>query len=98
MFNELLDANRLARADEEVNLGTVDRWVGRVDFVWRAARLIVEVDGTQHSAPLDRRADAARDAAFGGDGWTILRVTRWDLVHAPEKVVAKIRTALAAAA
>jgi hypothetical protein len=98
LFIEVLDAHGLKRPDEEIDLGTSDRWVGRVDFVWRRPRLIVEVDGRQHAAPLDRRADRARDAAFGGVGWTVIRVTRWDLVNEPEKVVARIRMALAAAA
>jgi hypothetical protein len=98
LFAEVLDAHDVPRPDEEIDLGTSDRWVGRVDFVWRRERLIVEVDGGQHRAPLDRRSDRARDAALGGDGWVVVRVTRWDLVNEPEKVVATIRLALAAAA
>jgi len=98
MFSEMLDAYRVPRPDEEIDLGTAERWVGRVDFVWRRARLIVEVDGSQHKAPLDRRKDRQRDVALGGDGWVTLRVTRWDLVNEPERVVARIRLALAAAA
>ena len=98
LFTEVLDAHGIVRPDEEIDLGTSDRWVGRVDFVWRGQRLIVEVDGRQHSAPLDRRADRARDAAFEGEGWTIIRVTRWQLVNEPEKVVASIRAGLRRAA
>lgn len=98
LFIEVLDAHGVARPDDEVDLGTSERWVGRVDFVWRRQRLIVEVDGRQHAAPLDRRADRARDAAFEAEGWTVVRVTRWQLVNEPEKVIARIRTALAVAA
>ncbi|HEX4819384.1 MAG TPA: DUF559 domain-containing protein [Acidimicrobiales bacterium] len=98
LFSEMLDAYGVPRPDEEIDLGTAERWVGRVDFVWRRQRVIVEVDGRQHGAPLDRRADRARDSALGGEGWTIIRVTRAELVHEPEKVIARIRLALAAAA
>ena len=98
MFTEFLDAHGIARPDEEVDLGTVDRWVGRVDFVWRSAKLIVEVDGRQHSAPLDRRSDRARDAAFRREGFEVIRVTRWELVNEPETLAARIRAALALAA
>lgn len=98
LFLEVLDAHRIARPDEEIDLGTSERWVGRVDFVWRRQRLIVEVDGRQHAAPLDRRADRVRDAAFEAEGGTVIRVTRWQLVNEPEKVVARIRAALAVAA
>jgi hypothetical protein len=98
MFVEFLDAHGITRPDEEIDLGTSERWVGRVDFVWRGAKVIVEIDGSQHRAPLDRRSDRARDAAFNGDGWEIIRVTRWDLTNEPEKVAVRIRAALAAAA
>jgi hypothetical protein len=98
LFTEVLGSHGVTPPDEEIDLGTSERWVGRVDFVWRRQRLIVEVDGGQHRAPLDRRADRARDAALGGEGWTIIRVTRWDLVNEPENVVARIRAVLAAAA
>jgi hypothetical protein len=98
LFVEVCDSYGILRPDEQIDLGTTDRWVGRVDFVWRGARVIVEVDGRQHAAPLNRRADRVRDGAFGGVGWTIIRITRWQLVNEPEKHIARIRLALAAAA
>jgi hypothetical protein len=98
LFLEVLDSYGIERPDEQVDLGTEDRWVGRVDFVWRGRKVIVEVDGRQHAAPLDRRADRRRDADFNGVGYTIIRVTRWQLVNEPEKHVARIRAALAIAA
>jgi hypothetical protein len=98
LFLEVLDAFGIQRPDEQIDLGTEDRWVGRVDFVWRRGHVIVEVDGRQHSAPLDRRADRVRDERLGGVGWTIIRITRWQLVNEPEKHVARILAALAAAA
>ncbi len=91
---EVCTAYGIEPPDGQVDLGTRDRWVGRVDFVWRFWKVIVEVDGTQHRAPLDRRADRERDAAFGGEGWTIIRVTWWELVHEPESVVARLQAHL----
>ena len=98
LFLEVCDAFGIQRPDEQIDLGTEDRWVGRVDFVWRKGHVVVEVDGRQHSAPLDRRADRIRDERLGGVGWTIIRITRWQLVNEPEKHVARILAALAAAA
>ncbi|MEY2420444.1 MAG: hypothetical protein QOI95_511 [Acidimicrobiaceae bacterium] len=95
LFLAVLDSYRVERPDEQIDLGTTERWVGRVDFVWRGARVIVEVDGRQHAAPLDRRADRARDGAFAGVGWTVIRITRWQLVNEPEKHIARIRAELA---
>ena len=37
-----------------------------VDFVCRDKRLVVEVDGGQHT---DSAEDAARDAFLAGEGW-----------------------------
>ncbi len=91
MFLDFCDAHGLERPDQQVDLGTEARWVGRVDFVWRRVKLIVEVDGSQHRAPLDRRRDRDRDDTFGGDGWYTIRVTWWELVHEPEALAARIR-------
>lgn len=98
LFLEFCDAWGIRRPDEQIDMGTEDRWIGRVDCVWRRERLIVEVDGKQHSAPLDRRADRARDCAFYSVGLEVIRVTRWELVHEPDIHAARIREALVLAA
>jgi hypothetical protein len=94
LFLEVCAAYGIEPPDEQIDLGTKDKWVGRVDFVWRAATLIVEVDGSQHRAPLDRRADRRRDDDLGGEGWTVIRVTWWQLVREPESVIARLRAHL----
>ena len=46
---------------------TSESWIGRVDFVFRKARVVVEVDGAAfHDGLLDRRHDEARDARLRG--------------------------------
>jgi len=94
LFLEVCDAYGVERPDGQVDMGTKDRWVGRVDFVWRRHKVMVEIDGSQHRAPLDRRADRARDAAFEREGGTVLRVSSWELVHEPESVIARLRQLL----
>ena len=48
----------------------------RVDFVWRDARLIVEVDGYRyHRAPSRFEADRERDVTLTARGWVVLRFT-----------------------
>jgi hypothetical protein len=43
-----------------------------VDFVWRDARVIVEVDGWRyHRSRWRRRQDAAKTAALEAQGWTV---------------------------
>jgi very-short-patch-repair endonuclease len=94
-FTELLDAFGLPTADRQVNLGDADSWLGRVDFLFRAARLVVELDGTEfHSALLDRQADAARDRAMQCAGWKVIRFGWHDVADEPAAVARELRSAL----
>lgn len=82
----------------QVDLGA-EVWVGRVDFVWRAARLIVEIDSDRHhTSKLDRESDAQRDDALRAAGFRVLRITEHQLRERPAEVVAVVRAALAAGA
>ena len=72
------------------------RWIGRVDFAWPAARLVVETDGFAfHADRASYRADRRRGNALVLDGWRVLRFSWEDVVHHPEGVIAEVRTALA---
>jgi hypothetical protein len=94
----LFAAGGLPPAVFEVDLGD-DSWVGRVDCLWPAQKVIVELDGRRHhSALVDREADRRRDNALMAAGWRVIRVTWDDLVHRPTAVLAWIRAALDAAA
>jgi hypothetical protein len=84
--------------ERQVELGTAREWIGRVDFLFRGQRVIVELDGRGHLAPLEARADRRRDAALRAEGWTIVRITWWELVHEPENVAARLRRTFAASA
>lgn len=66
----------------------------RVDFCFRAAGLVVEVDGARwHQDPA---RDQARDNALAALGWRVLRFTWAQVVHESEQVLARVREALAA--
>lgn len=80
----------------ELNLGDED-WIGRVDCVWRDAKLIVELDSERHHGTKSARdRDRARDNRLMAAGWRVLRVTWDDLKHRPADTVAQIRAALRA--
>lgn len=65
----------------------------RVDFCFRAAGLVVEVDGARwHQDPV---RDQARDNALAALGWRVLRYTWAQVVHDPEPVVAEVLAAVA---
>lgn len=99
LFLRILRDAGVPEPEREVDLGDVEDWVGRVDFVFRPARLVVEVDGrAYHTALLDRERDERRDNRLMAAGWRVLRFTWRQLVERPHEVVALVRAALAAAA
>jgi very-short-patch-repair endonuclease len=66
-----------------------------VDFVWRAAHLVVELDG--HAAHGTRRAferDRLRDAELTAAGYGVIRVTWRRLTQEPAAVAVQLRRAL----
>ena len=91
----VLGAAGLPPPARQVVLGTDIAPIGRVDLVYRDARLVVEADSRRHhSSWLDTEADRRRDAALFAAGWCVLRVT-WDqLVHSPAEAAAAVRGAL----
>jgi hypothetical protein len=65
-----------------------------VDFLWRDARLIVEVDGWRyHQSRWRRRQDAAKTAALEAQGWHVLRFSEFDIAGTPETVARTTLTA-----
>jgi very-short-patch-repair endonuclease len=57
------------------------------DFACLEARLIVEVDGSQHAAS---EADQVRDRNFAAKGFYVLRVWNNDVMTNPDGVAAEI--------
>ncbi len=88
----LLERHGLASPERQVDLGDDDGWIGRVDFLFRGARLVVEVDGAEfHDGLLDRRHDTERDARLVAAGWTVLRFRWGDIINRPAAVAHAIR-------
>ena len=68
----------------------------RPDMLWRDAKLIVELDGTDaHHSAAQLAADAARQAHLESLGYTVIRFSWAEVRYAPDAVVAKLRTHLA---
>ena len=53
------------------------------DFACRQARMVVELDGSQHA---DSKSDRLRDEALRQEGWTVLRIWNNELDENPEGV------------
>ncbi len=71
----------------------------RVDVLYRASRLIVEIDGAHHWLDeATRRRDEAMDAVLAALGWRVRRFTDRDIRERPAWVAAEVRAELLAAA
>lgn len=69
-------------------------FVARGDLVFRRERVVVEYDGEVH-APMDQRAkDADRRARLRAAGWIVVEIVGQDM-HRSDRVIARVRSALA---
>ena len=50
-----------------------------VDFACMAARVVIEVDGSQHGIPSNAEADLARTRWLEGEGYRVLRFWNNDI-------------------
>jgi very-short-patch-repair endonuclease len=89
---DVVDRQRLG--EPEINEWLLGRYI--VDFLWRDAKLIVEVDGAwTHGTAGARRADALRDKRLLRAGYRVLRFSWEDVTTRPSWVAAQIRAVLA---
>jgi len=66
-----------------------------VDFLWRAEKLVVEVDGRAfHSSEGAFERDRRRDRHFAAHGHQVLRVTWRQITREPERLVGELGMAL----
>jgi len=66
-----------------------------VDFLWREARLVIEVDSyTWHSSSRAFKRDRRKDAFLADRGLTVVRVT-WEMMDQPLPLIARIARAIA---
>jgi very-short-patch-repair endonuclease len=66
-----------------------------VDFLWRNARLVVEIDGYEyHSSRRAFEGDRRRDAVLAAAGLRVVRITWRQLVNEPEALLVRLVQAL----
>ncbi len=64
------------------------------DFYCHKARLVIEVDGSQHITEEGTEVDRQRDASMRGAGMKVLRFTNDDVLWNIEDVVDRIEEAI----
>ncbi len=79
----------------EIDVGDADGWVGRVELVFHAAKVLVEVDSRRHHTALaDYERDRARDNRLVAQGFRVLRFTADQIADHPQAVIDTLRRAL----
>ena len=92
-FRDLLRRAGLPTMDRQVDVGGT-QWLGRVDFIDREQRLIVQIDSERHHGSLiDKRADDAQTAAMEAAGFRVRRFTDTEVWYHGDRVVAELRKA-----
>jgi very-short-patch-repair endonuclease len=93
-FLDLIRAARLPAPETNVRVAGYE-----VDFLWRAERLVVEVDGfAYHSSRAAFERDRRKDAALQAAGLRVVRVTYRQIADEREVLIARIATLHARAA
>ena len=70
---EIVDALDLLEPERQVPMSDHQGWIMNVDFLWRAAGLVLEVDSIWHDGPLDRKMDREQQRRLEADGWEVWR-------------------------
>ena len=92
---EFLKRNRLPIPDRQVVIEEGGRFVGRVDFYFEHAKVIIEADSFMwHSGRREWERDRVRRNDLTLLGWMVLHVT-WAQIHdQPRETAARLRRAL----
>ncbi len=93
-FRYLVHAEGLPAPVDQYEVCAGDLLIGRVDFAWPEAMVVVEIDGYEfHREYGPFQDDRRRDRALRSVGWHVLRYTKADLKE-PKAVAEEVRAAL----
>ena len=86
LFLRICRRHAIPKPEVNVRIGPYE-----VDFLWRAERVVVEVDGYRyHSDRAAFRADRAKDRYLGQRGLTVVRLADDELDADPRAVAASV--------
>jgi very-short-patch-repair endonuclease len=96
LFLQLVRRAGLPRPATQRVMRRDSRHVARVDFLFEASRVVVEVTGrVGHSSPADRQRDAQRRNELLELGYRVYEYTWADVTERPDTVVTSLRRRLA---
>lgn len=71
------------------------RFLARVDMAYPQWKIAIEYEGSHHTEDEQWERDIDRYAALEAAGWLVIRVTRTMLFGTPDRLVARVRAAIA---
>ena len=99
LVEAVLEGAGLPLPERQQWVGGTTAPTGRVDCIYRPARVVIEADSRRHhSSWLDVQADHRRDLVLMAAGYRIVRVNWHQLIGEPEPFVAAVKTFLRDAA
>lgn len=94
-FVRLIADHGLPEPQRQVCLGSTEKQIGRVDFYYDDARLVVEADSRAFHGQRDQMLhDHQRDLELLAQGWQVLRVDWWQITDDAPNVARLLRTIL----
>lgn len=93
-FFELVRGAGLPEPEKQVAISGRHGFIGVVDFLWRRAKHVVEVDSSWHDGPVDQASDADRDERLVDSGYTVGRYRFGDIVLEPSRVLRELGAAI----
>lgn len=94
-FLALVDEFGLPAPSRQVHLGNAAEHIGRVDFHYEHARLVVEADSQAfHGQRTQMIHDHQRDLQLLAGGWQVLRIDWWQLTEDRVRVAGLLRQIL----
>ncbi len=94
-FLALVDDFELPTPGRQVHLGNATEQIGRVDFHYEHARLVVEADSQAFHGQRTRMIhDHQRDLQLLAGGWQVLRIDWWQLTEDRVRVAGLLRQIL----
>jgi very-short-patch-repair endonuclease len=90
ILDELIRSRGLPAPERQAAIAGPHGWIATVDFCWRHARHIVEIDSSWHDGPLEAATDEERDADLLAAGYTVARYRFGDLVLQPDRVASEL--------
>lgn len=94
-FEKLARGAGFLDLERQVELGSDDAWIGRVDFIDRRRRVVFEIgDALFHGSLTDQRRDIARHEALRAAGLRVEVIAAFDVFHRRDDLRLRLRKLL----